>query len=72
MCIFLSGIFTKACGSKLTPIRKCRLCFPGCMLSIPVTTVPQGIKCLLSSKKNERKNKTKCRKPVPKYSDSLP
>jgi hypothetical protein len=51
ICIFSPGMFTKACGSKSTPTRKCRSCFPGRMSSVPVTTVPKGTTYFLSSKK---------------------
>jgi hypothetical protein len=50
MCIFSSGIFTKACGSNSTPTRKCRLCFPGRMSSISVIIISKYL--TLSSAKD--------------------
>jgi hypothetical protein len=47
MWIVSFGIFTNACGSNSTSTRKCRLCFPGRISSMPVTTVPWGIPDLL-------------------------
>jgi hypothetical protein len=54
MCIFSSGIFTNACGSNLSSTRKCRLCFPGNMLSISLT-----FNSLTSSFPKKKENKIK-------------
>jgi hypothetical protein len=40
ICIFSSGIFTKAYNSNSALTRKHRLCFPECILNISVTTAP--------------------------------
>jgi hypothetical protein len=51
ICIFSSGIFTKAWGNNSAPTTKCRSCFPGRMSSIPVTTVPKGTTYFLPPEK---------------------